>query len=322
MPLSDNLVEQTSTTTGTGGMTLSSVTGRFDFSEKFATGTGGVDVFYYCIANRDADEKEIGSGSYISSKLKRQTIIDSSNGGARVTFSAGTKDVSSDLPWEYQYDNIPVGTDGVYPAVDKVGTVGKPANKFSGVYLASEGGNGVNFGVDATISRATDGVIGFAAAVAPSTNDGQSSGTATRRFSDVYLATRGSQAGGVDWGASSMKTATSGAIGLLGSYRHTAVNDGTPTGGSTYTVPDAGGNMRRILNGGSDLKFAPQTSDSVVIFFVENTATPGAITATGDYDTVKGDPFTTATGDDFICSSTVINGRSSLVVQDATNDIA
>ena len=277
MPLSSNFVEETSTSTGTDGLVVTDVTGRDAFDEAFPT--SGVDVFWYGIANRDADEWEVGSGSRHGTELKRDTIIASSNGDARVSFSAGSKDVTSDIPFEHQYytniSGITVGTDGVKFAE---GQFRAPAGKLQA-------------------SGATGGYT-FDAHVMPSANDGAALGRTTERWQDVYLATRGSQAGSINWGASSMSAATSGAVGLVGSYRHTAVDDGTATNG-TFTVSDVGGNMRTFINGGSTMDLVPQSHDSVVILFMENSATPGIATATGDYDVVSGS-FTTATGEEIV----------------------
>jgi len=325
MPVSNNLVETTSTSTGTGGFSLSNVTGRQNFAEAFPTGTGGSNVFWYGIANRDVDEWEIGSGAYIASSLRRQTILASSNSNNRVTFSAGTKDVTSDIPYSLQLfsgiANIPVGTDGVYPVTNKQGTLGKPANLFNAAYLASEG-LGLLFGLGATIARpaGTNPTLTTTAAWAPSAADGAALGTVALPWADVFVATHGSDAAGIRWGTSSITCATNGALNKTGSLRYTAANDGTPTNG-TYTVPDAGGDVRTIVNGASTLKIAPQTQNGAVVVFMENSATPAAVTATGDYDLVSGDSFTTATGDDFVLHSTVVNGRSILIVHDATNNI-
>lgn len=97
MPVTDDLVHETSSSTGSGNFTLAAVTSRQTFNNAF--GTGGTDVFYYAIVNRDADEWEVGSGSMSdATTLVRDTVIGSSNADSLVTFSAGTKDVSSDLP--------------------------------------------------------------------------------------------------------------------------------------------------------------------------------------------------------------------------------
>lgn len=101
MAKSDDLVHETSTTTGTGDFTLTNKNGRQSFNDAF--GTGGTDLFYYYIANAGAAEWEFGTAHLsASSTLVRDTVIDSSNSGSLVNFSAGTKDVTSDFPAQYQ----------------------------------------------------------------------------------------------------------------------------------------------------------------------------------------------------------------------------
>lgn len=93
----DNLVHETSTSTGTGNFTLSAVDGRQTFNS--AHGTGGSNVFYYFISHRTAGEWEVGTGSLSNSTtLVRDTVLASSNAGSAVNFSAGTKDVPNDVP--------------------------------------------------------------------------------------------------------------------------------------------------------------------------------------------------------------------------------
>lgn len=92
-----NLVEQTSTTTGTGNLVLAAVNGRQSFNSAF--GTGGTDAFYYFVINEGAAEWEVGTGHMSdSSTLVRDTVIESTNSGAAVNFSAGTKRVTNALP--------------------------------------------------------------------------------------------------------------------------------------------------------------------------------------------------------------------------------
>jgi hypothetical protein len=82
-------VRQPTTTTGTGTVSLSgSVPGFQDFS---AIGDG--NTTYYAIVL--GTEWEVGIGTYTASgdTLSRDTVLDSSNSGSLVDFSAGTKDV-------------------------------------------------------------------------------------------------------------------------------------------------------------------------------------------------------------------------------------
>jgi hypothetical protein len=97
-----DLVHQTGTTTGTGNFTLSAVDGKRSFNTAFGNGVT-TDVFFYFISNRAAAEWEIGTGHMSdASTLVRDTVITSSNSNNAVSFAAGTKDVTNDLPANYQ----------------------------------------------------------------------------------------------------------------------------------------------------------------------------------------------------------------------------
>lgn len=90
-------VKETTTTTGTGTVTLlGASTGFQSFS---AVGNG--NTTYYTIAGQaPSTEWEVGIGTYTSAgtTLSRDTILASSNSGSAVNFSAGTKDVWVDYP--------------------------------------------------------------------------------------------------------------------------------------------------------------------------------------------------------------------------------
>lgn len=93
-------VEDTTTSTGTGNMTLSGSppTGRVSFNSAF--GNGGIEAkrFAYVIQTTDEAEWETGIG-YLSATttLVRETVTNSSNSGNLVNFSAGTKKVFATL---------------------------------------------------------------------------------------------------------------------------------------------------------------------------------------------------------------------------------
>jgi hypothetical protein len=89
-------VNETSTTVGTGTFTLAgAVTGFQSFS---AIGNG--NTTYYTIVLQGGSEWEVGLGTYTSSgtTLSRDTVLSSSAGGSKVSFSAGTKNVFCDYP--------------------------------------------------------------------------------------------------------------------------------------------------------------------------------------------------------------------------------
>ena len=90
-------VKETTTTTGTGTVSLAGAVTGF---ETFAAGIGNSNTVYYCIAHQDQAEFEVGLGTLDgdSSDLARTTVISSSNSDSAVDFSAGTKDVFCTIP--------------------------------------------------------------------------------------------------------------------------------------------------------------------------------------------------------------------------------
>lgn len=89
-------VQETTTTTGTGTITLAGAVSGF---QSFAT-IGNGNTTYYTIAHSTAAEWEVGIGTYTSSgtTLARTTILSSSNSNAAVNFSSGTKNVFCTYP--------------------------------------------------------------------------------------------------------------------------------------------------------------------------------------------------------------------------------
>jgi hypothetical protein len=105
MPAQADLVHETSVTTGTGNFTTVAVNGKQRFSDAGAFGTGATtNVFDYYISNRDvAGEWEHGTGHMSAAgTLVRDTVIAGSNGTSAVNFSAGTKDITNDVPASQQ----------------------------------------------------------------------------------------------------------------------------------------------------------------------------------------------------------------------------
>jgi hypothetical protein len=85
-------VRDTSTTTGTGALTVSGTapTGYRTFSAVCATN----DTFLYFISHQTANEWECGLATYSAANtVTRTTVLASSNAGSAVSLSAGTKDV-------------------------------------------------------------------------------------------------------------------------------------------------------------------------------------------------------------------------------------
>ena len=90
-------VKETTTTTGTGTLTLGGAVTGF---ETFAAGVGNSNTTYYAVTLPGTSEFEVGLGtlSSDSSTIARSTIISSSNSDNAVDFSSGTKNIFCTIP--------------------------------------------------------------------------------------------------------------------------------------------------------------------------------------------------------------------------------
>jgi hypothetical protein len=98
-------VQETSTTTGTGTLSLAGAVSKF---RTFVAGIGDGKSVYYSIVHRSSAEWETGIGDVSDASpdtLTRDVVLASSNANALVDFSAGTKDVFCSFP----ADGVPQG---------------------------------------------------------------------------------------------------------------------------------------------------------------------------------------------------------------------
>ena len=101
-------VKESSTSTGTGTLTLGGAVSGF---QSFAT-IGNGNQCYYTIVHNSLDEWEVGVGTYTVSgtTLSRDTVLDSSSGGAKVSFSVGNKEVFVTYPADRSVSQTDIGT--------------------------------------------------------------------------------------------------------------------------------------------------------------------------------------------------------------------
>jgi len=90
-------VRETTTTTGTGTITLLGAVTNF---ETFTSNLSNSDTTYYAIVDHTNGAFEVGLGTFTSSgtTLARTTVIASSNSNSAVNFGAGTKEVFITIP--------------------------------------------------------------------------------------------------------------------------------------------------------------------------------------------------------------------------------
>ncbi len=113
-------IKQTSTTTGTGTVSLSaSVAGYQNFSVL-----GDGNTTFYCIEDANGTAFEVGIGTYTSNTLARTTILDSTNSGNAISLTSGTHDVFVTYP----AGRAGFNDEGLSPTLTASGTVtaGKP----------------------------------------------------------------------------------------------------------------------------------------------------------------------------------------------------
>lgn len=91
-------VQETTTTTGTGSVTLAGAVTGF---QSFAV-IGNGNTTFYTIADQGGANWEVGIGTYTASgtTLSRDTVLSSSNGGSLVSFTSGIKTVFVTYPSE------------------------------------------------------------------------------------------------------------------------------------------------------------------------------------------------------------------------------
>ena len=154
-------VQETSTTTGTGTITLAGAVSGF---QSFSV-IGNGNTTYYAIVM--GSEWEVGLGTYTSSgtTLSRDTVLESSNSGSLVNFSAGTKNVFVTYPAEkatYQDAN---GT-AIAPQLSASNGLVENANTVSANYTIQTNYNAmsagpvtVNSGISLTIPSGSNWVV-------------------------------------------------------------------------------------------------------------------------------------------------------------------
>jgi len=138
-------VKETTTTTGTGTITLGGAVSGFQAFSAIGDG----NTTFYTIAG--GGEWEVGVGTYTSSgtTLSRDTVLDSSNSGSLVNFSAGTKDVFVTYPAER---TITGGGGGIGALVVNATTVTENYTIATGTNAQSVGPMTVDSGITVTIS--------------------------------------------------------------------------------------------------------------------------------------------------------------------------
>jgi len=171
-------VKETTTTTGTGAVSLGGAVTGF---ETFAAGIGNSNTVYYCIAHQDQAEFEVGLGTLDgdSSDLARTTVISSSNSDSAVDFSSGTKDV---------FCTIPASKLVFEDANDSVVSITSLKN--TSLVVGRDADNDIDFATDNNIlfrAAGADQIKLIDGALAPVTDNDVDLGTSSLEFKDAFF---------------------------------------------------------------------------------------------------------------------------------------
>jgi len=149
-------VKETTTTTGTGTVTLLGASTGF---QSFAV-IGNTNTTYYTIAGQTGNEWEVGIGTYSTSgtTLARTTVISNSSGTqpSALSFSAGTKDVFVTYPAEFTANALGGGIGAVLLNADTMTVSGTISTGQNGLTV---GPLTINSGVVLTIASGQRHVV-------------------------------------------------------------------------------------------------------------------------------------------------------------------
>lgn len=211
-------VKDTTTTTGTGSVTLSG-TAPTGF-QNFNAAIGTSNTTYYCIAGQGTSEWEVGLGTLsASTTLARTTVYASSNAGSLVNFSAGTKDVFVTFPasvadQQLKYDLYTANNTWTCPVgVSRIRVVCIAGGGGGGGYNGDPGGAGGKGGLAIGIYTVTPGTgysvtVGAGGAAGLTSANGSSGGSSS--LGSLISATGG--AGGISNGGDGADGAGSNGI--------------------------------------------------------------------------------------------------------------
>ena len=145
-------VKETTTTTGTGTVTLLGASTGF---QSFAV-IGDGNTTYYTIAGQTTSEWEVGIGTYTASgtTLARTTVLSNSSATqpSALSFSAGTKDVFVTYPSE----RAVIGGEGY---VENAATVTVSSTITTGNNAMSAGPVTINSGITVTVPSGSRWVV-------------------------------------------------------------------------------------------------------------------------------------------------------------------
>jgi hypothetical protein len=256
-------VKESSNTTGTGTFSLG---GAYSGFQSFSV-IGNSNTTYYAIVNLSAAEWEVGIGTYTASgaTLSRDTILESSNSGSAVNFSAGTKDVFCTYPAEKSI------TTDILATPPAIGATTPAAGAFTTI-----------IGTDTTDASSTT-----AAAVKTA------GGLAVAK--KLYVGTGGAVVDGITVGKGAGSVATNTAVGASALAANTTGAGNTSLGAATLQANTTASNNTAVGYGAMNVTTTGANNTAVGYFALINNTTASSSTAVGyqaAYTHATGNPVT------------------------------
>jgi hypothetical protein len=312
-------VQETSTTTGTGTFTLLGAVSGF---QSFSVIGDGNTTYYAIVLGA---EFEVGLGTYTLSgtTLSRDTILESSNGGTAVNFSAGTKNVFVTYPAERALytdassNAIALGTPASATLTNATGlplTTGVtgtlPIANGGTNLTAYTTGDIIYASATNTLSKLAAGTNGYVLAISSGIPEWIDNPAATTRTTSEFTAT-----------ASQTTFTVAYTVGLIDVYRNgvkLAPTDYTATNG-TSVILGTGANSGDVIE---TVAYSALSIGSGVTTFSGGTTgfTPasgsGNVVLSGTLNVANGG---TGTATAFTTGSVVFAGASGIYTQDNAN---
>jgi hypothetical protein len=221
-------VKETTTTTGTGAVSLGGAVTGF---ETFAAGVGNSNTTYYAIVHQTANEFEVGLGTLDgdSSDLTRTTVISSSNSDSAVDFAAGTKDVFCTIPaskliFEDSNNDVTIGRNlTVTGDLTITGDDITMNTNTSGAALIGDGSNFNPVAISGDISIGSDGTAAIGSGVIVNADINSSAAIADSKLATISTADK------VAGGAIQIDSGTDGTSITLADTDKFLVDDGGTT---------------------------------------------------------------------------------------------
>lgn len=259
-------VQETTTTTGTGSVTLGGAVTGF---QSFASGVGVGNTTFYTIADQGGANWEVGVGSVGSGTLSRDTVLASSNAGALVTFTSGIKTVFVTYPSEKSVN------------LDAAGNVNVP-NQLVIENTALTTSNTSNFVIGGPLSFTDTGIAsnfvgdtdGYYQATIQNSSNGAAATAEFIAYNDTGTSTTNYAAMGINSSGYAGTGAINGADHAYFVSGSTDIVVGTISNNSIHLVTNSSATDAMTLNGSGAVAFNGSYGSSGEVLTSNGSSTP------------------------------------------------